>query len=120
MAMTPVDLHVQYGGVAQTSLASPKEALAGLVDRVTLHNPENGFCVLRVKARGQRDLITVIGHAAMISAGKFKRVTVAEERPHGLSYSFTLHASDGPRLVRFDNAYVAPARGLPVQTAAGD
>ena len=50
------------------------EALAGLVERVTFHNEENGFCLLRVKARGQRgqrDLITVLGHAAMISAGEF-------------------------------------------------
>ena len=31
-----------------------REGLAGLVERVTFHNPENGFCVLRVKARGQR------------------------------------------------------------------
>jgi exodeoxyribonuclease V alpha subunit len=38
---------------------------------VTFHNPENGFCVLRVKTRGQRDLITVLGHATMISAGEF-------------------------------------------------
>jgi exodeoxyribonuclease V alpha subunit len=45
--------------------------LAGLVERVTFHNAENGFCVLRVKARGQRDLITLVGHAAMISAGEF-------------------------------------------------
>jgi exodeoxyribonuclease V alpha subunit len=42
---------------------------------VTFHNPENGFCVLRVKARGQRDLITVLGHAAMISAGEFVQVS---------------------------------------------
>ena len=47
------------------------EVLGALVDRVTFHNSENGFCVLRVKARGQRDLIIVIGHAAMISAGEF-------------------------------------------------
>ena len=33
------------------------EVLAGLVERVTFHNDENGFCVLRVKARGQRDFI---------------------------------------------------------------
>ena len=26
-------------------------ALAGLVERVTYHNAENGFCVLRAKAR---------------------------------------------------------------------
>ena len=37
------------------------EVLAGLVERVTFHNPENGFCVLRVKVRGQRDLVTVVG-----------------------------------------------------------
>ena len=47
------------------------EVLAGLVERVTFYNEENGFCVLRVKARGQRDLITVLGHAATISAGEF-------------------------------------------------
>ena len=47
------------------------EVLAGFVDRVTFHNAENGFCVLRVKARGQRDPITVVGHAAVISAGEF-------------------------------------------------
>ena len=50
---------------------TPSENLAGLVERVTFHNEENGFCVLRLKARGQRDLITVTGHAAMISAGEF-------------------------------------------------
>ena len=31
-----------------------REVLAGLVERVTFHNPDNGFCVLRVKARGHR------------------------------------------------------------------
>jgi exodeoxyribonuclease V alpha subunit len=50
---------------------SLKEVLAGLVERVTYHNAENGFCVLRIKARGQRDLVTVIGHAAAISAGEW-------------------------------------------------
>jgi exodeoxyribonuclease V alpha subunit len=47
---------------------STQEVLAGLVERVTFHNEENGFCVLRAKARGHRDLVTVIGHAATISA----------------------------------------------------
>ena len=55
----------------QTSTATPREVLSGLVERVTFHNEENGFCVLRVKARDQRDLITVLGHAAMIAAGEF-------------------------------------------------
>lgn len=39
------------------------------------------------------------------------RVEATPERPHGLSYSFTLHAPDGTRLVGFDNAHDVPARG---------
>ena len=54
-----------------TDTTPATEVLAGLVERVTFHNPETGFCVLRVKARGHRDLVTTIGHAAMISAGEW-------------------------------------------------
>lgn len=39
------------------------------------------------------------------------RVKPTTKRPHGLSYSFTLHAPDGTRLVGFDNAHEVPARG---------
>ncbi len=35
---------------------SDHEVLTGLVERVTYQNAENDFCVLRVKARGQREL----------------------------------------------------------------
>jgi exodeoxyribonuclease V alpha subunit len=48
-----------------------QEVLAGPVERVTFHNEESGFCVLRIKARGRRELVTVIGHAAFISAGEW-------------------------------------------------
>jgi hypothetical protein len=66
-----VELHVHPTAMMQPHATStPTEVLAGLVERVTFHNAENGFCVLRVKARGQRNLITVLGHAAMISAGE--------------------------------------------------
>jgi exodeoxyribonuclease V alpha subunit len=64
------------------------EVLAGLVERVTYHNQESGFCVLRIKARGHRDLVTTIGHAAMISAGEW--VTASGEwtndHTHGLQF----------------------------------
>jgi len=72
------------------SAAAPetRETLAGLVERVTFHNEENGFCVLRVKARGKRDLITVVGHAAVISAGEFIQAsgTWSNDRQHGLQF----------------------------------
>ncbi len=72
---------------AQTS-SPDREVLAGLVERVTFHNAENGFCVLRVKARGHRELVTVVGHAAVISAGEW--VTASGEwindRTHGQQF----------------------------------
>ena len=39
------------------------------------------------------------------------RVAETEQRPHGLSYSFTLHAPDGRRLMGFDNAHGVPEAG---------
>jgi hypothetical protein len=42
---------------------------------------------------------------------EIRRVEASKERPHGLSYSFTLHAPDGARLVGFDNAHRVPAIG---------
>jgi exodeoxyribonuclease V alpha subunit len=58
------------------------------VERVTFHNEENGFCVLRVKARGQRDLITVLGHAPAIAAGEFVQASGAwqNDRTHGVQF----------------------------------
>jgi len=38
------------------------------VERITYHNAENGFCVLRAKVRGHRDVVTIVGHAATIAA----------------------------------------------------
>ena len=46
---------------------TPLEHLAGSVERVTFHSEERGFCVLRVKVRGHRDLVTVVGTAPTIT-----------------------------------------------------
>ena len=65
--------------------SATQEVLAGYIERVTYHNAENGFCVLRAKARGHRDVVTVVGHAATISAGEW--ITASGEwvndRTHG-------------------------------------
>jgi exodeoxyribonuclease V alpha subunit len=64
------------------------EALAGLVERVTFHNADSGFCVLRVKVRRQRDLVTVVGHAATIAVGEWMQMsgTWINDRTHGLQF----------------------------------
>jgi len=66
----------------------PREALSGSVERVTFHAEETGFCVLRVKIRGTRDPVTVVGHAGAISAGEFVQASGAwiNDRQHGLQF----------------------------------
>jgi exodeoxyribonuclease V alpha subunit len=71
-----------------TEARSTGEVLAGTVERVTFHSEESGFCVLRIKARGHRDLVTTLGHAAMISAGEWITATGewVNDRNHGLQF----------------------------------
>src|SRR6202166_1907534 len=78
--------------------SSTQEVLAGLVERVTFHNVENGFCVLRAKARGHRELVTVVGHAAIISAGEW--ITASGEwvndRAHGQQFKARFLKTSAP------------------------
>lgn len=77
---------------------SEREVLAGLVERVTFHNEDSGFCVLRTKARGHRDLVTVVGHAAAISAGEW--ITASGEwindYTHGLQFKAHFMRTSAP------------------------
>jgi exodeoxyribonuclease V alpha subunit len=80
---------------------SASEVLAGLVERVTYHNEENGFCVLRTKARGHRDLVTVVGHAATIAAGEWITATGAwvNDRTHGQQFKARFLRTSAPTSV---------------------
>src|SRR5205085_8334880 len=77
---------------------SAQEVLAGLVERVTYHNAENGFCVLRAKVRGHRDVVTVVGHAATIAAGEW--ITASGEwvndRTHGQQFKARFLRTSAP------------------------
>ena len=78
--------------------SSSQEVLAGLVERVTFHNAENGFCVLRAKARGHRDLVTVVGHAAAISAGEWLTASGewVNDRTHGQQFRARFMRTSAP------------------------
>ena len=88
---------------------SDREALAGLVERVTYQNAENGFCVVRVKARGHRDLVTVVGHAATISAGEW--ITASgdwvNDRTHGQQFRAQFLRTSEPTSVEGIEKYLA-------------
>jgi exodeoxyribonuclease V alpha subunit len=64
------------------------EILSGSIERVTFHSDETGFCVLRTKVKGQRDLITVVGSAACVTAGEFVecRGIWANDKEYGLQF----------------------------------
>ena len=88
---------------------SDRELLAGLVERVTYQNAENGFCVIRVKARGHRELITVVGHAAAISAGEW--ITAAgdwvNDRTYGQQFKARFLKTSAPTSVEGIEKYLA-------------
>ena len=88
--------------------SSTREVLAGLVERVTYHNAENGFCVLRIKARGHRDLVTTVGHAAVISAGEW--VTASGEwvndRTHGQQFKARFLKTSAPTSIEGIEKYL--------------
>lgn len=63
--------------------------LSGSIEHVVFHNSENGFCVLRVQARGHRDLQAVVGRAPAVAAGQW--ITASgqweNDRAHGPQFS---------------------------------
>jgi exodeoxyribonuclease V alpha subunit len=56
---------------SSSSKTPSPESLTGLIERVTFFNEENGFAVLKVKARGHRELVTVVGTLAPVNAGEW-------------------------------------------------
>ncbi len=85
-----------------------REPLSGLVERVTFHSPETGFCVLRLKVRGQRDLVTLVGHAATIGAGEFVQAQGAwvNDRNHGLQFKADFLRATPPTTVEGIEKYL--------------
>jgi exodeoxyribonuclease V alpha subunit len=67
------------------------EQVSGLIERVTFHNDESGFCVLRVKASGQRDEVTVVGSLPSVTAGEWLSAEGwwVRDKEHGLQFKAT-------------------------------
>ena len=86
-----------------------REVLTGLIERVTYQNAENGFCVLRVKARGQRELVTLVGHAATISAGEWIMASGnwVNDRTHGQQFKARFLKTSAPTSVEGIEKYLA-------------
>jgi exodeoxyribonuclease V alpha subunit len=68
------------------SAPTPADGLSGLIERVTFHSEETGFAVLRVKVKGHRDLVTVIGSLPAVTAGEWLTAEGrwVRDKDHGL------------------------------------
>lgn len=66
----------------------PRETLRGTVMRVTFHNEENGWCILRVLPTGKRNEVTVQGNAPRVVAGEGLEAegVWVEDRDHGRQF----------------------------------
>ncbi len=64
------------------------EQLSGVIERITFHNEDSGYCVLRVQARGHRDPVTVVGSCQQVVAGEYVRAAGewVTDRQYGLQF----------------------------------
>jgi exodeoxyribonuclease V alpha subunit len=82
----------------QVAATKPPESLNGLIERVTFFNDENGFAVLKVKAKGHREHVTVVGSLASINPGEWLTAEGhwVRDREFGLQFRATLLTSTAP------------------------
>jgi exodeoxyribonuclease V alpha subunit len=94
---------------APPTTQSDREVLAGTIERVTFHNAENGFCVLRIKARGHRELVTVVGHAPTISPGEWLTAfgEWVNDRTHGQQFKARFMRTSAPSSIEGIEKYLA-------------
>ena len=65
-----------------------RELVSGVVERITYHDQESGFAVLRVRAPGVADLATVVGRMPAIASGEAIQAggVWVRDRTHGLQF----------------------------------
>jgi len=85
------------------------EEISGLIERVTFHNDDSGFCVLRVKVQGCRDETTIVGSLPSVNAGEW---LVAEgwwvrDKEHGLQFKATTMKTVPPTTVAGIERYLS-------------
>ena len=97
--------------MASSASHGPSESLSGIVERVTFHNVESGFSVLRVKLTGRQDLATVVGKTTSVTAGEHVEATGrwVIDRQHGQQF----------RAEQLKTTHPASAEGIEKYLASG-
>jgi exodeoxyribonuclease V alpha subunit len=93
----------------KTPAAPPPESLSGLIERVTFASEDSGFSVLKVKAKGHRDLVTVVGSLPSVSAGEWLTAQGrwVQDREFGLQFRAEMLTSTPPTTKEGIEKYLA-------------
>jgi exodeoxyribonuclease V alpha subunit len=85
------------------------ERLSGIIERVTFHNPDNGFAVLRVQVSGRRGLFTVVGNLPSAVVGEYIEATGTwtQDREHGLQFKADQLRTTPPHTAQGIEKYLA-------------
>ena len=81
-----------------SSYSQPEEFLTGVVERLTYHSEESGYTVARLKTKGSRDLVTVVGNFANIQAGQTLQLKGfwRDHPKHGAQFQVTQYKETKP------------------------
>lgn len=86
---------------------APQETVSGFIERVTFHNPENGFSVLKVRTRDDAEPVAVLATLTMVTAGEHleARGKWIVDRDHGPQFQAdsvrTTHPETAAGIERF-------------------
>jgi exodeoxyribonuclease V alpha subunit len=85
------------------------DTVGGLIERVTFHNADTGFTVLRVQPDRRRDLVTVVGHLPTAVAGEYVEATGTwiQDRDHGLQFKAEQMRTTPPHTLEGIEKYLA-------------
>ena len=90
-------------------MSNTPEALSGVVERITFHNLDNGYVVLRVRAPKHRDLVTVVGTLSSVVSGEYieARGSWVTDRTHGQQFKARFLRTSAPSSVEGIERYLA-------------
>lgn len=78
----------QIGQHGRANTEQPTEVLAGAIEHITFHNPPSASASSGSRPAATGELVTVVGHAAEISAGEWDTMsgTWVKDREHGQQF----------------------------------
>ncbi len=83
--------------------------VTGVVERIAFHNTDSGFCVIRVKVKGERELVTVVGNSHTILVGEHIETIGrwVKDKEHGLQLKADIIKTAAPTSLEGIERYLA-------------